>query len=1018
MKDIPLGLRHSLESGECVLFVGSGIGDNLKALDGGSLPTGYTMAKELADEYKIEAKEYKLPDISKLIEIRKGRPELMAFLKRRLEILEPDETMKWICSVKWKAIYTTNYDNGIQKAYDAVANPKQNYITITATSEVTPYDTRFDLPIFHLHGALFGTGKPEIVITNDDYTKFKEKRRMLFELLKHDFSTSNFLYIGYANLDLDWQLVLNEIEEEFYPSEMPDSYRVAPETDDVYREILEDKRIYTLDMDCDEFVTRATAELNISDADTQRMEKYIHIIPSELYTSFNKNPAATIRLTSSWEYINQAPFGDRPNTELFLKGDRPNWALIGAKKYFTRDLEDELYDVLLDYATSTKPSTKALNILAPAGYGTTTLLMTLAGALVRERAGSIYMLKPGRQIIVGDIEYAVDISEGPIFFFVDNAADEIENIKNSIQRLKEVNKAALFVLGERLNEWRQSSNSVIGKEFQIEPLSDPEIYRLLDFLGENSALNKLEPLSPDLQFAAVKKNYNKELLVAMREATEDKRFDAILEDEYRSIQNEKAQYAYLIVCCFSLHGAYIRENLLANLLGLNFAELHMEIGDNTEGILFYDEIDPGRRIDGVRTRHRNIAEVVWLRCGSQAQKSEIIQNTLNSLNLNYNIDAKAFESFYRSDELIDSINTLDAKTTFFEKACKKDPDSPYVRQHYARMFLREEKLDAALSQIETALNKNSTVKILYHTKGLILAKITLQNESTDIARRRLAQSENNFRKGISLNPRNNYCYKDLAELYLNWAKRLEDEKEISEYIEKAESIISEGLKEVRNKEALWIVSAEIQKFLGDNPRYIRFMQQAIADAPQSIIGRYLLGRTFRKNGDYSKAIEILEPVIFNHPEEFRSYVEYALSLYLSGETYKRCTAILFQSTLYGYHDPRFLATLGGMLFMDGEFSEANKVFEESNKRNFSVAELNSIQFIPIEPIKREKYQELNGTVVHVRAGYCLIEVPGYPKPFLCPGSKYKGILMENNLKLTISIGFTAKGPIAIYPKKL
>ncbi len=70
----------------------------------------------------------------------------------------------------------------------------------------------------------------------------------------------------------------------------------------------------------------------------------------------------------------------------------------------------------------------------------------------------------------------------------------------------------------------------------IEPLSDDEINRLLDVLGAENSLDKLKELDRDFQFAIAKKQHEKQLLVAMREATagEGVGFDSIIEGEYRS----------------------------------------------------------------------------------------------------------------------------------------------------------------------------------------------------------------------------------------------------------------------------------------------------------------------------------------------------------------------------------------------------------------------------------------------------------------------------------------------------
>ena len=81
----PLGLRHALESGDCVLFIGAGIGSHLKNPAGKSAPDGETLAKELAAYFTIEIGDN--PDLAKIaqiVEIRKGRAELLAFLKQSL----------------------------------------------------------------------------------------------------------------------------------------------------------------------------------------------------------------------------------------------------------------------------------------------------------------------------------------------------------------------------------------------------------------------------------------------------------------------------------------------------------------------------------------------------------------------------------------------------------------------------------------------------------------------------------------------------------------------------------------------------------------------------------------------------------------------------------------------------------------------------------------------------------------------------------------------------------------------
>ena len=416
---IALGLRQALESGDCVLFVGAGVGSHYKALDGTCAPDGGTLAKELADHFGIDAGDS--PDLAKvaqIVEIRKkGRAELETFIKRRLADLEPDDIVSWLSSIRWKAIFTTNYDGALQRAYAKNPDPPQTPVTVTATGELVSFDRRFQVPVFHLHGALFGVERPRIIITEDDYVQFRDRRRMLFEILKQEFATSTFLYVGYSNRDPNWRLLLDEIRAEFYPSQPPISYRVAPSTDVLDEEILRSKGIETISASFDDFQRTAAVALAGSRVSPDVLKRLESTIPHDLLPSFDKHPAAIARLMSSWEYVNQAAFNATPNTTEFLRGNRANWALIGKHLHFERDIEPELYDALLDYATGSGRTPSLLAVLGPAGYGTTTVLMNVAANLVSERAAAVFFHRPGTPLLEGDVEFASSIFDDtcPVF---------------------------------------------------------------------------------------------------------------------------------------------------------------------------------------------------------------------------------------------------------------------------------------------------------------------------------------------------------------------------------------------------------------------------------------------------------------------------------------------------------------------------------------------------------------------------------------------------------------------------
>jgi len=1011
MVDIPLGLRQALESGDCVLFVGAGMGGHLK-VEGSPLPDARTLAADLAAEFKIDVGGVTdLAKVSQIVEIRKGRPELETYIKKRICNPEPDDVLRWICTVRWRAIFTTNYDNGVERAYAKTANPPQTAVPIAATSQLTSFDRRFQVPLYYLHGRLCATEKPHIIVTENDYAEFRKQRQMMFEVLKLEFATSTFLYIGYSNQDQNLKMLLEELRSEFFPTQVPASYRVAPSTDPLDNEILKSKNVETIAADFEDFQKSAALALVGARVSADALQRIQASVPPDLLPAFERNPAAVARLLNSWEYVNQAPFAKAPNTRDFFRGDKANWGLISRRIPFERDIQEEVYDTLLDYGTSTAKRPSTAVILAPAGYGITTFLRIIATKLAKDRAGGVFMHREGTPLLQGDIEFAESLFPGACpFFLIDNAADFTASIYGSVQHLRDLGKQAMFVLGERLNEWRhERRGKASGKEFIIDSLSDPEINRLLATLEASDELNALSELTPELRFAAIKKNYQGELLVTLREATEGKAFDAILEDEFRGIPNETAKRLYLAVACFYQHGALVRDSLAADMLKVSLTDMYAAVKEASEGVVLFEEIDPAYGHYAARARHRKIAAIVWERCGEAGQREQIIIDALSLMNLNYRTDVKAFEDFVRSDRLVDSIRTLEGRIRFFEQACQKDPTSPYVRQHYARMLARARQFNLALGQIEEALKINSEIRVLHHTKGVILSELAMTTTAREIARRRLVQSEEEFRLCLKMNDSDEYAYQRLASLYVDWARNSSDPLEVADYLAKAEEVINDGLRVVRVREGLWLVSSQIQNILGNKPEYMKALQKAATAPSASVISKYLLGRAYRKAGDPQNAVQILKPLVEANPDEFRVSVELVRAMKDTSESYQRCIAVLKLSTLYGLSDPRFVGTLGGMLFMNGNFSEALALFAEARRREFPAQEESRIQFRPKNnarmPIK------LTGQVTAVKVGYAFVDAPGYPS-FFCPGSKFGRIVMTQGLTLEFEPVFTARGAMA------
>ena len=304
----------------------------------------------------------------------------------------------------------------------------------------------------------------------------------------------------------------------------------------------------------------------------------------------------------------------------------------------------------MEYATNPKAKSTAITLTGAAGYGITTILMAVALKIVEATHGPVFMLREGAEVNEGDVAYAATLFPNvPCYFVVDQAQEQAAKVRAALTQQLKTSTNCLFIMGERRNQWLSSKGRFPTEEFVVTPLSDGEINRLLDFLGAEGALGELEHLDRSFQFSIIKNKHEQQLLVAMREATagEGVGFDAIIENEYRSIDEGNSpslsRELYLLVCCFYQHGMLIRDRLLESVLGLPLDALHKEVGTLLEGLVDYWETDIVRGEYAARARHRIIAEIVWKKCGSRQRKENLLQKSMEKMNLTYRLDKVVFD---------------------------------------------------------------------------------------------------------------------------------------------------------------------------------------------------------------------------------------------------------------------------------------------------------------------------------------------------------------------------------------
>jgi predicted Zn-dependent protease/cold shock CspA family protein len=373
-----------------------------------------------------------------------------------------------------------------------------------------------------------------------------------------------------------------------------------------------------------------------------------------------------------------------------------------------------------------------------------------------------------------------------------------------------------------------------------------------------------------------------------------------------------------------------------------------------------------------------------------------------------------FDLFIKSDEIVETFRQFEGKCLFFETAEKRDPNNPYVLQHYARMLLREKKLSLAMAQIDKAIDKDhqKSIRILHHTRAMIMSEQAMTEENLDVARKWMARAEQEFQYCIVAKEIDSYGHSGLASLFLGWAKKIRaSTDEATEYLEKAETVITEGLKVVRDSTPLLIISAEIQREIGDEPARLEKLREAVNSDHASVIGRFLLARTYLEQGKPEKTVEILGPTVKNDFGQVRAYVVYVKAMLALGEPFKKCSATLSQCRLDGATDPAFVGLYGGLLFVGGSYEEAKKVFDDAREQNFTYDERYKRQFDPRDAAGGFKRIRYSGVVKSTKPSFIFIQ-PNDGPDVISATTSINGTQLKKGDKVEFYLTFSAKGPLA------
>jgi tetratricopeptide (TPR) repeat protein len=1000
---IPERLLAAIRSGKCVLFLGAGANYHCLMSLGEKMPTGNKLSEMLSLKFGVR-KANTLAETAELVEACYTRRDLNAYLIELFINAIPSTGFKLISTFRWPAIFTTNYDTLLETVYakaDALQKAKV-YYTSNQQMDLGPQD----VPIYKLHGCILraDTIEGRLVITPDDYADYRRNRSRLFNRLADLLADKPFLYLGYGRQDSDFRQILADVHREMR-GDVPEGYALSPGKNPEDDLVWGKKGVTLIDVDVDDFLVSL---------DTSMPGRTIVELPKlnfPLAKQYENIDRIDLRETLSYFQLPIPPYGERINASSFFKGSEALWKDLQSGVDAQRDIYDDVMANLLEDAVSIEQQGTAYCILAEAGAGKSTLLRRMAYDLCHDFQQVVFWYQGERRIPFDILKSINKVTGQRVFIFVDRASKFVNNLESIRRDCLAGGIPLTIVAADRTNEWHYAGGSSLKltRNWVLEKLSDAEINSIITKLNQFNCLGNLKDLTNRERLRRFKEYSDRQLLVALREATEGKDFDQLIVDEYEGIPDAIARAAYFNICALTAFGRGIRTSALARSMAVNLSDLG-NILQMLEGLISYGD-------DIYKARHATIAKIVLLSIGQETRIS-VLEQLISRLDLGYSSDFQVFKSLETDEQLIGSLGDIDTRRRLFAALKNICPDDPYIQQHEARMEIRSMEeggsLERAERLIRSALKLSNDAIVIRHTAGILYQKRAqfangLEKQSY------FSKAVDEFTGLVRRAPTSDYVWVSLVETRIQLGQVAEKDDVKFSHLSRAESDFQKALENCGYTPYILRSKAKLEAAWGHGDTAREYYQKAISGptAPVELFANYI--RWELRNHNVPLAREAAERAVVLYRTIPEILVLRARTMLLgNGWKITEIVPLLLdaQRTSVGYTKIEAHFWHAVSLWEDGQYYPSLEQFKFSRVAAASLGRSDVKYIRYVSKLTQNAPITYTGKIIErgPRSSWILVN-PGNVRVFVNPR------LLEGATgdTLQIKIGFNWLGPIAIIP---
>ena len=666
---------------------------------GASVPSGAPSVSEIISDLSAilgeSSQGYSFEEYCSLFEMKKSRRKLVATVRKRLKNLRPTGGLVNLPDYNWKAIFTTNYDDLIEKCYLKKEQKIRVFSSNFDFGGSTPPDAT---PIFKLHGTvghdIVDGHNSRMVLTTEDNELVEEYRENLFDRLKNDLSYADLVIVGYSLSDHDLKTIVQRTVKLRKASHSSQNIYLLLYTKDENRaQLFENQGVRIAFGGVDDFFLEM--------AKASPSEKLVYEHSDDLLSMFASLTPTTVDISHEAQKPSES-------FSAMYAGSPAKYPEIRAGLTFERSVREVLKDNLCK-------DTQFLTILGASGVGKTTLARQVALSLIDvDHVG--WEHHPNRALEAENWRrLAENLKEAGKqgVLLLDDAHLNLPEINNLVDMLiADGNTHLRLILTSANNHWKprlKSLNLTKHGELQyLSKLDSREITGLLNLIQSNPTIAKLVDKSfKGFAYQERKRRLtdrcNRDFFVCLKNIFANDQFDLIVLKEFAGIGDDY-QGIYKYLCALESLGVMVHRQLLIRLLNIPAQDLG-KILENLDGLVEEFVIDRRDSVYGWRGRHPVISDIITqYKFNDQEDMLKLLRGVVSILSPSYSIEISTMRQLCSSDSGIRRISDIGDQNELLRMMISAAPMERVPRHRLIANLIRQGAFNDADTEIRVFAN--------------------------------------------------------------------------------------------------------------------------------------------------------------------------------------------------------------------------------------------------------------------------------------------------------------------------